>query len=191
MLTVFLFVFLVPIVLPTGTVSAQSSYNISGVDYQVEVMYTGQTLIQDTIYVSGQITNGFTIGFPSNYAADVLKVVAFDSNNTYQVTQDVQLGGKSGFYGVQVNFNGNTPSPFTVAFIMSNLVTYSQYSNNFTVAFPAYPSLTQTVGNCNVTFILPSTPVGLAIHKSDGDIGQNYYSAKNLAVPPRLSTGKC
>ena len=32
----------------------------------------------------------------------------------------VQLGDHSGFYGATVNFNGNTPSVFTVAFVLSN-----------------------------------------------------------------------
>jgi hypothetical protein len=54
---VMLLVFL-PIVLPQGTVSAQSTgYSISKVDHNVEVMYSGQVVIRDEIHVSGQITD--------------------------------------------------------------------------------------------------------------------------------------
>ena len=77
-------------------------------------------VIRDTIHVSGQVTDGFTIGLPAQYSADVLKAVAYDSSNVYQVNFGVHLGNQSGFYGAEVNFNGQTPSVFTVAFILSN-----------------------------------------------------------------------
>ena len=66
------------------------------------------------------------IGMPFTYSADILKAVAYDSNNVYQVNLGVQLGNQSGFYGAEVNFNGKSPSVFTVAFVLSNnLLTYN------------------------------------------------------------------
>ena len=49
------------------------------------------------------------IGLPSNYSAYILKGLAYDDNNVYQINLGVQLGNRSGFYGAEVNFNGKTP----------------------------------------------------------------------------------
>ena len=70
MVTFFFLIVFLPIVLPNGTVSAQSAgYSVTQVDHEVEVMYSGQVLIRDTIHVSGQVTDGFMIGLPSKYSA--------------------------------------------------------------------------------------------------------------------------
>ena len=122
-LSVFFLLVFLPIVFPSGTVSAQTTgYTVNQVDHSIEIMYSGQVVVRDTIHVSGQVTDGFMIGLPAKYSADVLQIVAYDANNVYQVNSGVQLGDQSGFYGVQVNFNGNSPSIFTVAFILSNSV---------------------------------------------------------------------
>ena len=115
-----LFLVFLPLVMP-GMVFAQTTgYTITEVDHQVQVMYTGQVVIQDTIHVSGQVSNGFMIGLPSVYSNDVLKAVAYDSSNVYPVNLGVQLGQGTGFFGAEVNFNGNSPSVFTVVFVLSN-----------------------------------------------------------------------
>ena len=76
MITVFFLLVFLPIVLPFGTVSAQSTgYSIDKVDHSIEVMYSGQVVVRDTIHVSGHVTDGFMIGLPALYSADVLKVV--------------------------------------------------------------------------------------------------------------------
>ncbi len=182
--TVFLLIVSIPIILPTGTVSGQGSgYSISGVSHEVEVMYTGQVLIRDTVHVSGQITDGFTIGLPSQFSGNILKVVAYDDNYTYQVNTGVPMGSHSDLYGVQVNFGGKTPSVFTVAFILSiNQFSYDPSSGKYILSFPAYPSLAQNGGNCNVTLNLPSQPASLTISKSDGDVSTNNYVTQNLAA---------
>ena len=183
MISVIFLLFFVPMVLPLGTVSAQSGYSIISVDHTVEVMYTGQILIRDTIHVSGQVTDGFMIGLPSTFSSDILKVVAYDDNNSYQVNTGVQLGGQSGFYGVSVDFNGNTPSVFTVSFILSsNSLNYETYSNYYSLDYPAYPSLTQSAAACNVTITLPSNPGTFNITKSDGFVDGNNYGVANLAA---------
>ena len=76
---------ILPVALPTGTVSAQtSSYSIDRVDHQVQVMYSGHVVILDTIHISGQVTDGFMIGLPYNYSADVLKGFAYDDTHVYR-----------------------------------------------------------------------------------------------------------
>jgi hypothetical protein len=178
---VFSLLVVLPIVLPSSTVLAQNAgYNIDKVDHQVEVMYSGHVVIKDTIHVSGQVTDGFMIGLPYKYSAYILKGLAYDENNVYQMNLGVQLGDRSGFYGAEVNFNGNSPSVFTVAFILSNRLITEQYTGVFTLDFPAYPSLTQNVGSCNVTINLPSTPASMTITKSDGEVDTNNYGIQNL-----------
>ena len=177
MITVFLLLVFLPVVLPSGTVFAQSTgYSITKVDHSIEVMYSGQIVIRDTIHVYGQVTDGFMIGLPSKYSAYILKAVAYDENNVYQVNLGVQLGDRSGFYGAEVNFNGQSPSVFTVAFVLSNsLITFAQNTGVYTLDFPAYPSFTQDVASCNVTITLPSTPTSITITKSDGEVDTDNY----------------
>lgn len=180
MITVSLLLVFLPVVF-SGTVSAQTTgYTITEVDHQVQVLYTGQVIIQDTIHVSGQVTDGFTVGLPAQYSDDVISATAYDSNNVYPVNLGVQLGDKSGFYGASVDFNGQTPSVFTVAFIMSNSLLTQQDSGTFTLNYPAYPGLTQNVGTCNVTLSFPSAPITTAITKSDGTVNADNYTVQNL-----------
>ncbi|MGD0407274.1 MAG: hypothetical protein ABSB10_11570, partial [Candidatus Bathyarchaeia archaeon] len=184
MITVFLLLVFLPVVLPSGTVFAQSTgYSINKVDHQVEIMYSGQVVIRDTIHVYGQATDGFMIGLPSKYSAYILKAVAYDANNVYQINLGVQLGDRSGFYGAEVNFNGKSPSVFTVAFVLSNsLITYASDTGVYTLDFPAYPSLTQDVASCNVTITFPSAPSSITVTKSDGEVDTDNYVTQNLAA---------
>ena len=181
MITVFFLLVLVPIVLPSGGVFAQTTgYSISQVDHQVNVMYTGQVVIQDTIHISGQVTDGFLIGLPFKYSTDILKAVAYDSNNVYPINLGVQLGSQSGFYGAEVDFNGKSPSVFTVAFVLSNSLMTQQDTTHYTLDFPAYPSLTQNVASCNVNITLPSGVTNIIVTKSDGEVDSTNYVAQNL-----------
>jgi hypothetical protein len=184
MIAVSLLLVSLPIVLPPGGVFAQTTgYSITQVDHQITVMYSGQIVIQDTIHVSGQVTNGFLIGMPFTYSTDILKAVAYDSNNVYQVNLGVQLGNQTGFYGAEVNFNGTSPSVFTVAFVLSSsLFTYDKDTGAYMLDFPAYPSLTQNAAICNVTITLPSTPTSITITKSDGVVNSENYVVQNLAA---------
>jgi hypothetical protein len=73
-LTFFSLAILLPLCLNTETVSAQNaSYTIQRVDHEVEVMYSGHIIVRDTIHVTGQLTNGFIMGFPYKYGANVLE----------------------------------------------------------------------------------------------------------------------
>ena len=183
MIAVFFLLVFLPMVLPSGTVSAQSTgYSIDNVDHSIEVMYSGHVVVRDTIHVSGHVTDGFMIGLPALYSTDVLKVVAYDSNNVYSVNVGIPFGNQSGFYGVQVNFNGNSPSVFTVAFVLSNSLITDLTGGNYSLNFPAYPSLTQNVGSANVTLTLPATFGNLTITKNDGVTNETNYNTQNLAA---------
>jgi hypothetical protein len=169
------------VALPLGTVSAQtSSYTIDKVDHEVVVMYSGHVVILDTIHVSGQVTDGFMIGLPRIYSNYVLKGLAYDQNNLYQMNMGVQFGNGTGFYGAEIDFNGNSPSVFTVAFVLSNGLITEESSGVGTLDFPAYPSLTQNVGTCDVTISFPSTPTSLTITKDDGETSDANYVKTNL-----------
>jgi len=181
MIAVSLLLISLPIVLLSGGVYAQTTgYSITQVNHQVTLMYSGQEVIQDTIYVSGQITNGFVIGMPFGYSAYILSAVAYDANNIFQVNLGEQIGNQSGFYGAEVNFNGASPSVFTVAFILSNGILSQQGANDYTLDFPAYPSLAQNVPICNVNVNLPTSPVTISIAKNDGAVSAENYVKQNL-----------
>jgi len=105
----------------TKTASAQGAgYTIQNVDHQIEIMYSGNIVIRDTVTVSGQITGSFPIGFPYKYGASLLKAVAFSSNQVYPMNLGVRLGNQSGFYGAEVAFPDSSPQVFTVVFILAN-----------------------------------------------------------------------
>jgi predicted nucleic acid-binding Zn-ribbon protein len=184
MIIVFFLLVLLPIVFSSATVSAQSSsYTVDKVDHSIEVMYSGQVVVRETIHVSGQVTGGFMIGLPAKYSSDVLKTVAYDSSNVYQVNSGVHLGDRIGFYGVEINFNGNSPSVFTVAFILSSgVVSYDSNAGTYTLDFPAYPSVIQDVSTCNVTVTFPSSPTSIVITKSDGQVNGDNYVTQTLAA---------
>jgi hypothetical protein len=171
---------ILPVVFSSGIVSAQtSSYNIDRVNHQVQVMHSGHVVILDTIHISGQVTDGFMIGLPYKYSANVLEGFAYDDTHVYRLNLGVQLGQVSGFYGATVDFNGNTPSVFNVAFILSNKLITEQSSGD-TLDFPAYPSLAKDVGTCNVTIIFPGVPTTLTITKDDGAVNNAVYTKTNL-----------
>jgi hypothetical protein len=171
----------VPAALSFGVVSAQTgSYSIERVEHQVQVMYSGDVVILDTVYVSGQVYDGFMIGLPYQYSANVLKAQAYDDDYVYGMNLGVQLGDRSGFYGAEINFNGNSPSVFTVAFVLSNSLITETGSGNYTLEFPAYPSLTQDVGICNVNIAFPDAPTGITVSKTDGEVTSTNYVKTNL-----------
>src|SRR5690606_31654230 len=116
-LSVFIFL---PTVFSSNVVLAQSSnYSIQSVEHNIEVLFSGHVVIRDEIKVSGSLTNGFLIGFPSAFSNSVLEVVAYDNDQAFLVDTGVSFG-QSGFYGARVNFNGSNPSSFTVVFVLSN-----------------------------------------------------------------------
>ncbi|MGD6807407.1 MAG: hypothetical protein ACQCN4_10670 [Candidatus Bathyarchaeia archaeon] len=166
--------------LPETTVSAQTTPSIKTVDHQVQVMYSGNVAVIDTIHLSGPASDSFTIAVPLQYSADVLKAIAYDDTRVYQVNLGVPLGDQSAFYGAQVDFNGYTPTTFTVAFILSNNIVTDNGNGNYTLNYPAYPCLAQEVESCSTTVTFPSEHSSIAITKEDGDTDQATYAKSNL-----------
>jgi hypothetical protein len=181
-LTVFSVVMLLPFLLGTPTVSAQeNSYTIQSVDHEVEVMYSGQVIIRDTISISGQLTGDFLIGFPYKYGSYVLKGIAYDENNVFPVSLGVQLADRSGFYGAKISFPQGAPQVFTVALILSNhLLSLDSSSGVYTLDFPAYPSFLTGVAQCNVGIVLPESPSSITVTKDDGEVSTTSFVRQNL-----------
>jgi hypothetical protein len=182
-LTVFLVAVLLPFSLNTQVVLAQgSSYTIQRVDYEVEIMYSGQMVIRDTIHLTGQLTGDFLIGFPYKYGSYVLKAIAYDTtNNVYSVSLGVQLADRTGFYGAKISFPQGAPQVFTVVFILSNsLLTQDLTANVFRLDFPAYPSFVQNVASCHVDIVLPETPTTITVTKNDGEVSTTGFVRDNL-----------
>lgn len=163
-----------------SAVTAQTSYSVTQVDHTIAILYSGNMVVIDTIHVSGIVQDGFLLALPYVYSADVLKVLAYDSTHVYNVKVGVPLPDQSGFYGVSVDFNGATPSEFTVAFVLSNRLTTDQGNGNFLVEFPAYPSLTQPVKTVNVNVVCPTAPLGISIQKKDGNVTTTSYRKSDL-----------
>jgi hypothetical protein len=152
----------------SGASAQTNSYSVTQVDHQVQVMYSGNVVIFDTIHVSGQISNGFMIGVPYKYSAEILKVIAYDETQEYSIKRGVPLDDRNGFYGIEVNFEGVSPAVFTVAFVLSNQLVSETESGGYNVDFPAYPSLTQNVKTCNVNITFSNRPTSISINKADG-----------------------
>lgn len=163
-------------------VTAQNNnYSIQNVDHQVQLLYSGNLVVRDTITLSGQTTT-FLIGFPYKYGNYILNGFAMDQAGTLPINIGVQLGNQSGFYGIEVTFPQGTPQIFTVIIIFSNSLLVSGTSAGYGLDFPAYPSFTVEASHCNVNLILPSNASAIAITKPDGDINATSYVKDNLAA---------
>jgi hypothetical protein len=180
-LVVFSMAMILSSALDTRTVLAQGGYTIQSVDHEVEVMYSGQMVIRDTIHVSGKLTGDFLIGFPYKYGSSVLKGVAYAEDNVFPVSLGVQLADRSGFNGAKISFSEAAPQVFTVVLIFSNsLLSQDITAGVHTLDFPAYPSFVKDVGSCNVKIILPQTPSSITVSKNDGDVSATSFVRTNL-----------
>jgi len=173
---------LLPFSLNTQTVLAQENdYTIQRVDHEVEIMYSGHMVIRDIIHLSGQLTGDFLIGFPYKYGSYVLKGIAYDENNIFNLSLGVQLEDRTGFYGAKISFPEGTPQVFTVVLVLSNsLLNQDLTADVYTLDFPAYPSFTKTVAQCHVNIILPETPTTITVTKEDGDASTTTFVRQNL-----------
>ncbi len=163
-------------------VRASPDYSIQRVNHTIQVFYNGYILINDTIEVSGQVSDSFLMGFPHEYGPRILSgkaYDAYDNTSSYSVSLDVPLEDHTGFYGVKIDFAQKTPQAFTVQFLLSNDL-LTQNPNNvtmFALDFPAFPSLTQPAAVCNASVVLPEGTQYLA-----GTVNQFIYSTENLAA---------
>ncbi len=181
---VFALLVVMPVALSSGVVMAQSGgYSVDRVDHQIQVLYSGNVVVLDTVHISGQVSDGFVIGLPLKYSANVLEALAYDNTHNFKVNLGVQVVNGTQlyeFYGASVDFGGSTPSVFNVAFVLSNTLITEQSEGNSTLDFPAYPTLEQSVGTCQVSLEFPSTPTTLSVVKADGNINAASYTKTDL-----------
>jgi hypothetical protein len=160
-------------------VKAQGDYNIGYVFHTVKVLYNGYVFINDTLKLN--VTGGlsdFLIGFPDKYGPSVIKCVAFNDTDTFAVTLNTPLNGRVGFYWVKIDFNSTSaPQVFTVGFVLSNsLVTQdSENTSQYSLDFPAYPSLTKEADFCNASIVVPN---GASL--TNGTVSGFSYGQENL-----------
>ncbi len=138
-------------------------YTIEMINHTVGVMYNGYVFINDTIRINGSVNDGFLLGMPHKYGQYVVQCLAFNMTHTYDVTMDVPLQDRMGFYAVEINFSEEAPPIFTVGFILSNSLVTQDPGNmsRYTLDYPKFPSLPKKVDICNVSIVLPegSTPI--------------------------------
>lgn len=178
--------------LNVGTVRAASSqeYTIDRVDHRIEVLYDGSMFITDTITVTGKsaqddaVIGSFLMGFPYKYGQHVLRYLAYNATNSFQVAPNVPLEGHMGYYAVEIAFpqplsaKNGTSHVFTAGFVLSNNLIGKQDVQNtsrYTLDFPAFPSLTKTASFCNVSIVLPSGAAYVG-----GTVTGFVYSRENL-----------
>lgn len=183
--TIVLMIFSLAVLLSSFNTQAvlaqEATYTIQQIDHQVEVLYSGHVIIRDKVRLTGQLTGDFLIGVPYKYGAYILKGIAYDDNNVFPMSLGVQLEGQSGFYGAKISFPQGAPQVFTVAFILSNSLITQNY-NNFTLDFPAYPSLVKDAASCEVTLVLPEDAQNITITKNDGEVQTASFVKHNLAA---------
>ncbi len=163
-------------------VKAQDTYQIEHLDHRVSLMSNGYVLVNDTILISGQGPSDFFYGLPYRFGSFVVRYNAFDANTTsttFPITVNEPFQNRSGYYTLKVNFPSGMPQAIRVQVLFSNRIVFQQSENAslYTMIFPAFPSLTQTIGTCNSSIILPS-----GAQYTGGTIGNTTYSEVNL--PP-------
>jgi len=164
-------------------VRADGNYTIENVDHTISVLENGCVLMNDTVELSGQAPDSFSLGFPYIFGPYVLGCIASDASNpsnTFPVNMSQPLNGQSGFYGIKVDFSKGAPQNFTVQVLFSNAL-IAQDTQNLTlydVAFPTYPSLVTTVDTFNASIILPRNAV--YVQGTGETVGGLNYSAENL-----------
>jgi len=151
--------------------SPSLNVQVDQVTHSVQIQDGGLVIINDTLKISSGnegLLQNFSLGFP--YEIDDKEITdtldycfACDASNPdelFEVELDAGLGGRIGFYGVNVIFPepglnvSNSGLNLTVIFVFSNLIS-QETSVLFNVTFPMYPSLTQSASACNVTVVLP------------------------------------
>lgn len=162
----------------TGKVeSAPNNYGITEVNHTVEVMYNGDILVNDTLQIEGDASDGILMGLPSEYGSHVLHVFAYHQNDVFPVSLDVPLDNRDDFYGVEIEFPDGTPQVFSVSYILSQNLLIRESSNVSRLSFPVYPSLTQTAEVVNGAIELPSGSEYL-----NGTVEDLTYTQESLAA---------
>ncbi len=162
------------------------SYSIDHVSHTIEILHNGYVFINDTIRIVGNASVGetldnFRIGFPYKYGAQLLQCVAYDASGIFNVTLNVPLESRMGFYAVEIAFtqpldvSTGTAHVFTVGFVLSNSLLTASSANQYTLDFPAYPSLTKPAASCNTTLFFPDNVTDITITKDDETVNSSAY----------------
>lgn len=163
-----------------NVVRAVPDYEIKHVSHTVEVMSNAHLLINDTIEISGQASEGFLLGFPHQYSSNMLRCIAYDANSRssmFPVDLDVPLGNRVGFYAVRVHVPQDV-QVFSIEFVLSSdLVSQdSENSSLYSVNFPAFLGLTEPAAVFNGSIVLPEG----AQYLPGGTIEAFTYGKENL-----------
>ncbi|MGB9741189.1 MAG: hypothetical protein ACP5IM_00195 [Candidatus Bathyarchaeia archaeon] len=157
-------------------------FGVNAVYHTIGIMRNGYVVINDTVEIEirGQQPNSFLIGFPYKYGSYVLKCIAYNETTVFPVNLGVPLGGRAGFYAVEVKPEV-LPQNFTVLFILSNEL-LQQSGTTYTLDFPAYPSLTKEVKNCSVKIDLPTGAENINVVKGGEATNKTEFSMEKLAA---------
>lgn len=163
-------------------VKANGDYVIERVDQNLQIMYNGYVLMNETVQLSGQTPNSFVLGFPYPFGSYIANCLAFEpsnSSNIFPVSLNEPVEDRSGYYGVRVDFSGAAPQIFTINILFSNklIAQNSQNASLYTLVFPVFPSVTQNVNTFNGSITLPKNAEYV-----DGTIGKVPYTQENLTA---------
>ncbi|MCJ7469075.1 hypothetical protein MUO74_01075, partial [Candidatus Bathyarchaeota archaeon] len=90
-------------------VKANGDYVIERVDQNLQIMYNGYVLMNETVQLSGQMPNSFVLGFPYPFGSYIANCLAFEpsnSSNIFPVSLNEPVEDRSGYYGIRVDFSG-------------------------------------------------------------------------------------
>jgi len=157
------------------------------VDHVVEIRNGGLLVINDTVTLSNtggspELLHNYMLGFPYAHRSNLDYAFAYEASNPHsRLKLELNAGmGRTGFYGVNVvypqavNISGGGQYKFTVVYVFSNSITPREAAGETTynASFPAYPSLTQSAYEANLTIIFPD---GLYyVESSFGKNGVNF-----------------
>ncbi len=166
--------------LPFTNFAQAQNYTIENVNHSVQLLYSGHMVITDTIQITGQPPENLLVAFPYRYGGNVLRTIAYDSNNkSLTTTSGLELQDHPGFYATSINLPAGTAQPITVIFILSNNL-LTVIPTGYSLDFPAYPTFTTQANTCNVEITLPTDATNAVITKSDGNTNSTTYATTNL-----------
>lgn len=170
-----LVVFVLPVFAFTLTPAAETSASPAASDVKVkhvvQIREGGLVVISDTVKFStnpgenSEPLQDYALGFPYDQLPNLNYAYAYetsDPNSTLKLELDVGMG-RVGFYGVNVvfpeaiNISDGGSYAFTVVFVFSNTISLIEGYDTplYNASFPAYPSLTQSASEANLTIIFP------------------------------------
>ena len=140
------------------------------VDHTIQIRDGGLMIINDEVKLSTksgesvELTN-YTVGFPYDYQSNLDYAFASEASDPSSMLKlELDAGmGRIGFYGVNVVFphtvtiSDGASYEFSITFVFSNSIVplVEQETIMYNASFPAYPSLTQSASEANLTIVFP------------------------------------